>query len=208
MWVRYPRLQRAQPLPFRWLGSIRTKGGPSAPQENKQQSGARLPEGGAEGALPTRGGGPPLAPRAPWEVPEEALGLGRPFPQVSGPLLDDALALCSSPQLPGPGSAPGKPSTPLAGTGALSPTRQPVARAAVASREPQVPRARWMKQLNFPRDKQKRREKVPSPPGPAARGTHLHPSRSPCRSRPAARCSRSLRTWPRCPCTPAPRSVP
>lgn len=78
---------------------------------------------------------------------------------------------------------------------------------------PRYPRPRWREKLNFPRDKHKRQEeKVPPPPSPRPARTHrrtyLHPSRSRCHSRPAARCSRSLRTWPRCPCTPAPRSAP
>lgn len=76
-------------------------------------------------------------------------------------------------------------------------------------RWPRSPQPNWKARLNFPGDKQKEKEGdgPHSSPAPAAL-TYLHPSRSPCRSHPAVRCSRSLRIWLRCPCTPAPRSAP
>lgn len=129
----------------------------------------------------------------------------------------------SSGSSPQPGSAAGKPPHPPVGTQALPPTRPGATCSQGPLRPPENPRnalsahsptgggGSTSLEINRGETGEGPSSDRPARPGPAPSRpavTYLHPSRSPCRSRPAARCSRSLRIWPRCPCTPAPRSAP
>lgn len=119
----------SQSLPFHWLGLIRTEGGPSAPQENKEQSWGLTPGGpapkelyqqgqGAVSQLPSALGGSQMRPRA------QGLGPSLAFPAGLWPVPGSCTDTLLSPGALGLALLLESPQHPSAGTGVLSPTRQ------------------------------------------------------------------------------------